>query len=167
MPSLSEPLINEIIPRRVAGMSVRMSLNNNRTRYLWQAFHPAIPRISGRIGQQLYSLQVYDNTEYFSAFDPAREFTRWAAVELGDDFSLPQGIQTIQLGGLYAQFHYQGSVADFPPFAQQIYQVWLPNSGYRLDHRPHFEILPVGYRPDDPLAEEDIYVPVITARAQP
>lgn len=41
-----------------------------------------------------------------------------------------------------------------------IFGTWLPASGYVLDDRPHFEVLGPGYRPDDPEAEEDIFIPI-------
>jgi AraC family transcriptional regulator len=41
-----------------------------------------------------------------------------------------------------------------------IYNEWLPNSPWELDHRPHFERLGAKYKNEDPNSEEDIYIPV-------
>ncbi|MGK2861531.1 MAG: GyrI-like domain-containing protein [Chitinophagaceae bacterium] len=41
-----------------------------------------------------------------------------------------------------------------------IFNTWLPPSGYDLDNRPHFEILGEKYKNDDPLSEEEIWIPI-------
>ena len=63
-------------------------------------------------------------------------------------------------GGTYAVFEHRGPAAAFPATARQIYGVWLPGSGYRLDARPHLAVMGPGYRPDDPDAVEEVWVPV-------
>lgn len=110
-------------------------------------------------GPALYSLQDYP-LNYFEHFDPAREFVKWAAVEVSDFNDLSAGMETFVLpGGLYAVFFYKGSSTDTRIF-QYIYSDWLPRSGYVLDHRPHFELLGERYRNADPDSEEEIWIPV-------
>ena len=60
-------------------------------------------------------------------------------------------------GGLYAVFDYQG---NSPEIFQYISQKWLPNSDYKLDKRPHFEILGEKYKNNNPDSEEEIWIPI-------
>lgn len=41
-----------------------------------------------------------------------------------------------------------------------IFGTWLPNSGYIMDDRPHFEILGAKYKNNDPESEEEIWIPI-------
>ena len=66
--------------------------------------------------------------------------------------------------GKYAIFEYKGLPQNFAPFWEKIYLEWLPTSDYLLDERPYFELLEDGYNPNDPEAEEEIWVP-ITAKS--
>ena len=62
-------------------------------------------------------------------------------------------------GGLYAVFDYKGS-SDASYIYQYIYGIWIPNSEYVLDARPHFEVLGEKYKNNDPTSEEEIWIPV-------
>ena len=161
MASISEPSIHSVPAKILIGHRVRMSQANNRSRELWQSFRPLVPAIKDRIGADLYSVQVYDSPDYFAAYSPAREFERWAAVEVSSTAEMLPAMEILSLtGGLYAVFSYRGTPAEFAPFAQQIFGAWLPASGYVLDDRPHFEVLTPQYRADDPNAEETIWIPL-------
>jgi AraC family transcriptional regulator len=97
---------------------------------------------------------------YFSAFSPAREFVKWAAVEVTNVDQMPPGMEVFTLpDGLYAVFHFKGP-AHNPAIFQYIYSTWLPGSGYVLDDRPHFEVLGEKYSNHDPESEEEIWIPV-------
>lgn len=56
---------------------------------------------------------------------------------------------------------YQGLPSQAGPFYQSIFQEWFPRSGYRLDKRPHFEVMGDKYKNNDPSSEEMIYMPVM------
>ena len=43
---------------------------------------------------------------------------------------------------------------------KHIFGRWLPQSEYELDDREHFELLPEGYSPVDPEAEEEVWIPI-------
>lgn len=161
MAFLSELQLVEMPARQLAGQRVRMSLVQNRSAELWQAFRPLATQVSGRIGGDFFSVQVYDGVEYFTAFRPDRDFTRWAAVEITEGSALPAGLEILELpAGQYAVFDYRGTPAEFAAYAEQIYGRLLPQAGFRLDNRPHFEILGPAYRPNDSNAEETIWIPV-------
>jgi len=154
-----EPRIQTVDAQVLVGKKLTMSLANNRTGALWQSFMPWRAQVPNAIDTALYSLQVYP-PGYFAAFDPAREFVKWAGVAMTAVEDVPEGLEQFLLpAGLYAVFHYQGSSADASIY-QYIFSSWLPASPYELDARPHFEMLGDNYRNNDPTSEEDIYIPI-------
>jgi len=62
--------------------------------------------------------------------------------------------------GWYAVFYYKGPGGD-PGIFKYIFNQWLPSSEYRLDQRPHFEILGEKYKNGHPDSEEEIWIPVV------
>jgi len=154
-----QPRIEKLREKKLVGQKLTMSVTNNRTKELWSAFIPRKKVVMGKVRAELFSLQVYDSA-YFEKFNPDHEFEKWAAVEVIDYTSVPQGMETISLkGGLYAVFDYKGSSTDNNVF-QYIYGEWLPKSGYSLDHRPHFEVLGDKYQNSHPDSEEEIWIPI-------
>lgn len=156
------PEIRSIPAQNLLGIRLSMSFAQDRTSELWRSFLPRQSEIPYRIGSDRFCLQVYDSNAAFETFSPERVYEKWAAVEVSHYDQIPEGMEAFTLsGGLYAVFRYKGTPAAFPPVARWIFQTWLPESGYRLDQRPHFEVMSAGYSPFDPDAEEDIYVPII------
>jgi AraC family transcriptional regulator len=50
----------------------------------------------------------------------------------------------------------------FAENAKYIYTEWLPNSGFQLDNKPHFEVLGDNYLGhENPESEEEIWIPII------
>jgi AraC family transcriptional regulator len=87
-------------------------------------------------------------------------FEKWGAAEVTSFSSMPEGMESYTLlGGKYAVFLHKGPASDTKIF-RYIFGVWLPRSKWELDDREHFELLPPGYRPDDPNAEEEVWVPL-------
>lgn len=155
-----QPRIQSISEKKLVGKRVRMSLTNNRTTELWQSFMPHRKEIINPVGIDMFSLRVYD-PQYFANFNPGAEFDKWAAIEVSDYNSIPPGMETLTLpAGLYAVFNYVGAASAGGPFFQHIYGTWLPNSEYRLDNRPHFEVLGEKYKNESPDSEEEIWIPV-------
>jgi AraC family transcriptional regulator len=155
------PKIIEIKQKRLIGMRLEMNLIDNKTVDLWQQFSPRIKEIRHKCFTSRYSLQIYPEA-YFDHFDPSTKFIKWAAVEVSSVDNVPSGMQVLTLkAALYAVFHHKGSSAN-PSVFQYIYGQWIPNSDYALDNRPHFEVLPKNYRPNDPNSEEDLFIPIRT-----
>lgn len=152
--------IKTIPAKTLLGMRERMSFAGNRTRELWQRFMPVRETIHNRVGADLYSLQKY-GPSFFSAFNPAAEFDKWAAVEVTDASVAPAGMEVINLvSGLYAVFVYKGPASEAAEFYQYIFARWIPKSEYELDDRLHFEILGAKYKHEHPNSEEEVWIPV-------
>jgi len=150
-------------------MSQTMTFANDLSVMMWQNFMPRRHEITNRLGEELYSAQVYpDNFD----FGPQTSFTKWATVPLRRDVALlrlyskksnhiPEGMETLVIPeGLYAVFLYKGIPANAEPFFRYIFTEWLPSSGYTLDSRPHFEILGSKYKHNDPNSEEEVWIPI-------
>ena len=158
---MTEPRVEEISPVSLIGQKIRMSLMENRTRDLWSGFMPRLGEIGNRINTDLFSIEVYDNLEYFSQFNPGNAFFKWAGVAVNSRSTVPEGMGYLEIpGGLYAVFSYQGRANEVSAAYQHIYGRWIPKSNYRLDDRPHFAVMGEGYQPDDPTAKEEIWIPV-------
>ena len=136
-----------------------MSVSQNRTKALWGSFMPRRQEITNPLSTDFYAVQCY-GPNYFTVFDPHSEFVKWAAMEVAHNTPIPKGMgQLILPSGSYAVFQYTGHSED-PTIFQYVYGEWLPNSGWRLDQRPHFELLGKNYKNQDPLSEEEIWIPI-------
>ncbi|QEE50558.1 GyrI-like domain-containing protein [Flavobacterium alkalisoli] len=154
------PSIKLIPYKKLVGLSLNMSFADNKTAELWRSFMPRRKEIANAISNDLYSLQVYSEN-FFSQFNPTTEFTKWALVEVTDFNEVPEGMQMFTLPeGQYAVFNYRGSSAKGAEVMGYILQEWLPQSGYQLDNRPHFEVLGEKYKNNSDESEEEIWIPI-------
>lgn len=150
--------IEILTPKKLVGKYLTMSFLNNRTGELWQSFMPHRKKITNVVNSNLFSLQVYPKGFDFGL---ATEFEKWALAEVTNFEEIPENMEAFNLnGGLYAVFLYKGSSLDFQKPFQYIFGTWLPNSGYELDDRPHFELLGEKYKNNDPNSEEEIWIPI-------
>jgi len=155
------PRIELLQEKLVLGKSLKMSYLQNKTVQLWQSFMPLKKHICNIVGTNLYSIQVYDEIFDFNSFDPAREFTKWAAVEIFENNDFEENLEILRLeSGLYAVFLHQGSSNEFLKTFEYIFTQWLPTSGYAVDNRPHFEVLGQKYKNNNPNSEEEIWIPI-------
>lgn len=153
--------IQTLPAKHLIGKSMPMSLAQNKTFELWNSFQTTRKDLQNTIGTDLYSVQVYDPDLDFKDFTPATEFTKWASIEVSNYNFIPEGFETLKLdGGLYAVFIHKGLPSNFPVTFQHIFGVWLPQSDYLLDNRPHFEVLGEKYKNNDPESEEEVWVPI-------
>jgi AraC family transcriptional regulator len=155
------PQIKMISEKKLVGKRLRMSLATNRTFELWRSFMPERKNIKNPLSPDLYSLQVYDSVFNFKEFDVHAEFDKWALVEIPDFNDLPAQMEPFTLSeGMYAVFPYKGLPTDFSDTFNYIFNIWLPQSEYQLDQRPHFEKLGEKYKNNDPDSEEEIWIPI-------
>ena len=155
-----EPRIEDLGPKKLVGMRARMSLANDSTAQLWRRLMPRRAEIRGRTSPFYVSMRVYDGSGN-EIFAPEALYEKWAAVEVENHGSVPEGMEPYDLtGGKYAVFVHRGPASTFADTMRFIFGRWLPESGYRLDCREHFELLEEGWDPNDPEAEEQIWVPI-------
>jgi AraC family transcriptional regulator len=147
--------------KKLVGNRFTMSLTDYKVAELWKRFMPRRKEILHNLSRDLISMTVYPPT-FFTKFDSANEFEKWATIEVSDFDSIPGDMETFILkGGLYSVFDYRGS-SDDRRIYEYIFGVWLPNSDYLLDDRPHVEVLGDKYKNCDPTSEEEIWIPVKT-----
>jgi len=152
----------EVFPgKMLVGKSLRMSLVENKTKELWQSFMIERATSEKTRNTELYSVQVYDNLDYFKNFKPQCEFQKFAGIEVIDFNNIPNGFEGMSIViGLYAVFLHKGAASEFSKTAQFIFSEWLPNSKYVLDDRPHFELLGENYKNNHPDSEEEVWIPI-------
>ena len=155
-----EPRIEISREIKVIGKKMMMSFSLNTTFELWKGFMPGRKEIQNAIGTNFYSIQIYSPL-FFDNFNSNTQFEKWAAIEVSDFETIPPEMEAFVLpGGLYAVFLYHGAASQAEQTFQYIFGTWIPNSGYSLDNRPHFEILGKKYKNEDPDSEEEIWIPI-------
>ena len=154
------PTFQILQPKMLVGKRLTMSFINNRTPELWKSFMPLRNTVLNVVDSDRYSLQIYPSN-FFELFNPATEFEKWAAVEVTSLDSVPDDMKTLIVpGGLYAVFHYNGNPSNGDKVFKEIFTELLPLSGYRLDNRPHFEVLGEKYQNGSDESEEEIWIPI-------
>lgn len=157
--NISVPEIIIFPETRLIGISQKMNFVQNTTHLLWQQFMPRRKEIQA-MDSDLFSVQVYPDG-FFDHFNPATHFEKWAALAVVKDVPLPDGMEPFIIpDGKYAVFQYKGNPANGAEVFRYILTEWLPQSGYTLDNRPHFEILGEKYKNGSNDSEEAIYIPV-------
>ncbi|WP_299821935.1 GyrI-like domain-containing protein [uncultured Pontibacter sp.] len=152
------PQIKTFSETTLVGIRIKTSLAENKTQELWQRFIPMQKSMRNTIGAALFSVEVYEH-DFFDTFHPAREFEKWAAVQVAD--AIPQSMETLTIPeGLYAVFTYIGKASEASTIYQYIYGTWIPESDYTLDNRPHFAIMGAKYKNEDPASEEELWIPI-------
>ena len=155
-----EPRIETLPEKKFIGKRIIMSFTKNRTYELWRSFMPKRKEIQNSVGKELFSIEVYPPL-YYDYFNPDTEFEKWAAVEVTDFQTIPGEMETLTSPeGLYAVFVHKGPASEGPKTYQYIFTVWLPNSEFQLDNRPHFAIMGEKYKNEDPDSEEELWIPI-------
>ena len=154
--------IETISEKKLVGKNLIISFSNNRTAELWSSFMPRRKEIKNNIDTKLYSMQMYKPL-FFANFNPDEEFEKWAAVEVSNFNNVPEGMEAVTLPeGQYAVFLYKGNENNAEEYFKYIFGIWLHNSEYELDNRPHFEVLGDKYQRSNPNSEEEIWIPIKT-----
>ncbi|MEY3344252.1 MAG: hypothetical protein RL090_1936 [Bacteroidota bacterium] len=159
MNNKQNPRIIQSPKLQLAGFNQPMSLYSDQTAQLWTRFMTLFVQETYRLGPNKYNVHLYP-TDYFSNFDPSKEFIKWAAAEHRGD--IPPTLEELEIPeGLYAVFLHKGPAATAFKTFEYIFQEWLPTSGYSIDHRPHFEVMGPDYQKDSETAEEELWVPIV------
>lgn len=154
-------LRTETIPsKKLIGMHLTMSLANNRTFELWSKFMPRKKEIKNVIGTDLYSMQIFDAN--YNKFNAQSTFEKWAAIEVENFDEVPVGMEILSIPtSKYAVFLHKGPASEGYKTFQYIFGTWLPNSGFELDNRPHFEVLGEKYKNNEQNSEEEVFIPIV------
>lgn len=146
---------------QLMGQNLTVSFANDRTVELWKSFSSRRNEIKNVVNADFYAVDIYPNTSFFEQFDPTKEYTKWAAVEVSDTNYIPVGMQQLVIPeGLYAVFHYKGKPSQAQGTIQYIYGEWLPNSEYKMDNRPYFALMGEKYKGEHPDSEEEFWIPI-------
>lgn len=142
----------------LAGYKNITALTNDQTTSIWQKFMKERAGMPERFGNRYFSVSQYPS-DYFNYFDPSKEYMKWACMETPGN--APDTMETLEImDGTYAVFIHHGPAAFAFKTFHYIFNDWIPSSGFEIDQRPHFEIMPEGYKPDDPNATEEVWIPV-------
>jgi AraC family transcriptional regulator len=115
---------------------------------------PSKKAINNTINEELIAMQVYDD---FSNFE--KPFDIWACVEVQNTNDIPISMQAFTIPkGNYAIFTHKGMNAAAT--YQKIMTEWLPKSGYKINNRPHFQVMGDKYKQGSPDSEEQFYLPI-------
>jgi AraC family transcriptional regulator len=161
-----EPKFIDLPEKKVIGMGVKFisilspDKNNMKTiPALWGQFMLQMSRITNQVGRACFGLvEPLPDTAGKSHKD---EMFYIAAAEVADFDSVPTGMihRTIP-AGRYASFTHTGNLMGLENTMNQIYNVWLPNSGVQLRNAPHLEFYDHRFIPDSDKSEFDILLPV-------
>lgn len=145
---------------RLAGVHREMTFASHDPSVLWQMLMPERKKLISLSDPNLYSVEIYPDG-FFRDFSPMRPFQKWAAIQKPETSELPDFFnELIVPEGLYAVFTYKGSAKNAAAFYREIFEIWLPDSGYLPDDRPHLAIMNGHYNRDDETSEEEILIPV-------
>lgn len=162
MNEYQQPEIKQSKVINLVGLCENTSVATMNPTAIWQQFMPRRNEVAGHIPNQYYSVQVYGESYSFQNFDSTARFQKWAAVAVENEAKVPNGMETLKIpAGDYAVFIHKGTAPEFSKTLQYIHGVWMPNSKYKLDNRPHFELLDERYLgPMNPKSEEEVWVPI-------
>lgn len=155
------PEIKTIPSKKIIGMSISTSRENDTTPAMWRQFMPRRKEITNNLSDELISMQVFDPSIPFSDFNAHTQFTNWAAIEVANFDTVPHGMQAHTIhGGKYAVYLHKGDFKRYFETRQYIVGTWVPQNGYQLDDREYFEILGERYKNGHPESEEEVWIPI-------
>lgn len=155
------PEIKILEETKLVGIRLKMSFSEDRTVDLWKSFSPRKKEVNNSINSDLYSVEIYPDSNFFKNFNPVREYTKWAAIKVSDLNNIPEGMEKLIIPeGKYAVFHYKGKPGEAKETFRFIYNTWLPNSENELDERPYFALMGKKYKGENPDSEENFWIPI-------
>ncbi|NRD20072.1 GyrI-like domain-containing protein [Winogradskyella eckloniae] len=148
------PKIITISEKKLVGQSSTMNHGEyGKIVSLWKQFMPRKKEIKTVLHPDLIAVQIYND---FNAMETP--FDIWAATEVSNVDDLPKNMASITIPkGDYAVFRHKGM--DASKTYQYIMTEWLPSTPYKIDTRPHFQVMGAQYKNGSPDSEEDFYVP--------
>lgn len=154
--------VSQIEAFTLAGLSMKMTLQNFQPETLFKKFIPLIPSIENRISQSIFDIHMWPQEILTVGITPYLEFTKWAAIMVNKGTNVIDPLSIITLpGGLYASFEHVGSSQNIKETMNHFFNHWLPGSDYILDNRPHIYEMDDRYKgPHNDNSIEIIRIPV-------
>jgi AraC family transcriptional regulator len=147
-------LINRSAKKIIGIQSMMQPHQHGNIVALWQRFMPRKKEILTVVNKDHIAMQVYSD---FNTLE--KSFDIWACVEVSSLDRIPKGMTGFIIPkGAYAVFLQKGM--DASNTYQQIMTQWLPNSGFEIDDRPHFQVMGKLYKNGSAASEEDFYIPI-------
>lgn len=152
------PQIVQVSEMSVVGIYVEMQKHEtHKIKALWQKFSPRKDEITNLINSKSIAMQTFTIDKNG---EPNKNFNMWACVEVSNLSDIPSDMKGFIIPkGEYIKVIHIGM--DAGKTYQYIITEWLPNSGYKIDDRPHFQVMGDKYKNGSPDSEEDFYVPII------
>lgn len=151
------PQIVHNLEMYVVGEHVTMQRHEtHKIKALWQQFAPRKHNINNVSNNESIAMQTFTLDQNG---EPNNTFTMWACVEVSELSGIPNGMEGFTVPeGKYLKVLHKGMNAGTT--YQKIMTEWLPNSGYVIDNRPHFQVMGEKYKNGSPDSEEDFYIPI-------
>lgn len=156
------PKIIELKKKKLVGMSIKTSLANNNIPQLWNDFMLRIDEITNSQNSGCYEVHPFDSEFKMENFTENMEFEKWAAVEVTDIDSVPEGLKGLTIeGGKYAVFEHKGTMKNIQMTFDYAYGTWLTNSEYEIDTRADFECYGKRYLGSEhPESITELWIPI-------
>jgi AraC family transcriptional regulator len=149
---------SEIITRNtllVVGMKYHGRNEPNQIPGLWDVFMPRAYEVQAKVNEHV-AYGVMGNYDQASG-----EFDYVAGFEVNDADHIPEGMVTWEIPAqTYAVF--PTTMPTLTETYDQLYESWLPQSGYKHAGGPEFEYYGETFDPSDPTSEMQIYIPIVT-----
>ncbi|WP_179019516.1 GyrI-like domain-containing protein [Winogradskyella forsetii] len=143
--------------RKVVGLSATMKQKeHHKIAELWKRFMPRKREIGNLVSEELIAMQIFPEDK---TAEVNNEYNIWACAEVSNFETIPKGLEVFSIPqGKYAVFLHKGM--DASATYQKIMTEWLPTSDFKIDNRPHFQVMGAKYRNGSADSEEEFYVPV-------
>ncbi|MDN3493107.1 GyrI-like domain-containing protein [Winogradskyella bathintestinalis] len=151
------PEIKQCSEKKLIGISSSINKNeHHKIAQLWKQFMTRMRAIIDTDYKEKIAIQVFPkhtNAQNIS------EYTIWASMDVSNFDAIPKEFELFTIPeGKYAVFIHRGMNAS--ETYQKIMTEWLPNSGYEIDNRPHYQVMGEKYKNGSPDSVEDFYVPI-------
>jgi len=136
--------------------------SENAIAKLWSRFNARNPEIQGQVGWRGFGLMLQNSDN-----PPGAPFEYTAAVQIHQDFDIPEGMTRIEVpAARYIVLTHRGPLDGIGDAFGHFWGHWLPNSPYEYDGgtrtgKYEFEFYDQRYtEANDPNSEIDLYFPI-------
>lgn len=150
-------LITRRQPLKVVGIKIRTRLAENKIEELWAEFIGRMPELDENAVPEC-TLGICSFIENGQNED---EFDYMAARVVKDESIIPEGMTYRILPAQdIAVFTHEGSLDDLSETYDNIYEEWLPESGYQIDDADEIEWYDSRFQFGSEKSQMDIHIPI-------